>query len=459
MIGALILVLTIGAGAAGIGYLIHYNAQEHRAREAQRREEESRFRSALLHELGRRRGSSFRLSEFIAKCEVPDDLARRVAEDVYACYYRKVIADGVIAQEEQTRIGLLTRALEIDQEQVRRIEQHAREQTYSQAVDGVLADGAVTDEEARSLESLRRGLGISKQDAFRLTGDVSRSSYLATFRRIVRDGVVSPEEQAELLRCKKALALSDDEADSIIRAEALGLYRETFAMVVQDGLITDAEEKTLAWLQSWAGLPDSDVAEYHARMRVVKRLAAYREGNLPVVRTRAILEGGETCHWDGPCTLEYETRTRRNNSVAGNLIVTGRNVYFASPAKAVSFKPFKILDMIRYSNVLEIKVSTGQGSGRYIVDQAEELEAILTGVVRKHKYLLSESYSSERTRHIPDEVKREVWDRDGGRCVKCGKSDYLEFDHTIPHARGGSNSANNVQILCRRCNLLKRDRI
>ncbi|MHB1556447.1 MAG: HNH endonuclease [Isosphaeraceae bacterium] len=458
MIGALILVFTIGVGAVGIGYLIHYNAQEHRARETQRREEESRFRAALLHELGRRQGSSFRLSEFIAKCEVPDDLARRVAEDVYACYYRKVIVDGVIAREEQTRIGLLTRALEIDQEQVRRIEQHAREQTYSQAVDGVLADGAVTDEEARSLETLRRGLGISKQDAFRLTGDVSRSSYLATFRRIVRDGVVTPEEQAELLRCKQALALSDDQADSIIRAEAMALYRETFAMVVQDGVVTDAEEKTLAWLKDWAGLPDSELTEYHARMRVVKQLAAYRQGNLPVVETRAILEGGETCHWHGSCTLEYETRTRLNQ-VRGNLIVTSRNVYFASQVKPVSFKPSRILDIIRYTNGLEIKVNARQGSGRYIVDEAEELEAILAGVVRKHKYLLSESYSSERTRKIPDQVKREVWDRDGGRCVTCGNSDYLEFDHVIPHARGGSNSANNVQILCRRCNLLKSDRI
>lgn len=458
MIGALILFFTLGASAAGIGYLIHYNAQENRAREAKRREEESRFRAALLHELGKRRGTSFKLSEFSAKCEVSNDLAGRVAEDIYASYYRKVIADGMIAPEEQVRIRLLTQALEIDPEQISRIEQYAREQAYTQAVDGVLADGAITDEEARGLESLRRGLGITKQDAFRLTGEVSQSSYLATFRRIVRDRVVTPEEQEELLRLKKALALSDDQADSIIRAEALTLYRETFAMVVQDGLITDAEEKTLAWLQNWAALRDSDVAEYHARMKVVKRLAAYREGNLPVVKTRTLLEGGETCHWEGHCTLVYETRTSYCR-VSGNLIVTSRNVFFTSPPKTFSFKPSKILDIARYSDGLEIKANVRQGSGRYLVAEAEELEAILAGVVRKHKYLLSESYSSERSRHIPDEVKREVWDRDGGRCVKCGKTDYLEFDHIIPHARGGANTVANVRILCRKCNLLKSDRI
>ena len=458
MIGAFILIFTIGAGAAGIGYLVYYNAQENKSREAKSREEETQFRALLLHELGKRQRTSFRLSEFSAKCEVPDELARRVAEDIYASYYRKVIADGTIAPEEQKRITLLTQALEIDPEQVRRIEQHAREQAYSQAVDGVLADGRVTDEEARSLESLRSGLGISSHDAHRWTGEVSRSSYLATFRRIVRDGVVTPEERAELLRCKKALALSDEQADSIIQAEALALYRETFAMVVQDGVITEEEEKTLTWLQDWAGLSDRDLAPYHARFRVVKNLAAYREGKLPVVQTRTMLEGGETCHWEGPCAFGYETRTQYHE-VTGKLIVTSRNLYFSSPAKTFSFKPSKILDIGRYSGVLEIKANTRLGSGHYRVGNAEELEAILAGVVRKHKYLLSESYSSTMARHIPDEVKREVWDRDGGRCVKCGKDEYLEFDHIIPHSRGGASTVGNVQLLCRRCNLLKSNRI
>jgi uncharacterized tellurite resistance protein B-like protein len=353
MIGELLLASSLGASAAGIGYLYHYSAQEKKAREARRREEESAFRTALLHELGKKR-SSFRLSEFTAKSEVPEDFANRVAEEIYAGLYRKVVADGVITPEEQTKVSRLAQALELETEQIRRIEQRAKEEAYAQAVDGVLADGTITGAEAASLELLRRGFGISKHEAFRLTGEVSRTSYLATFRRIVRDGVVTPEEREELLRCKQALALSDDQANAIIRDEALALYRECFALVVQDGIITDEEEKHLEWLQGWAGLRDSDVVQYHARMEVVRRLAAYREGNLPAVKTRKILEGGETCHWEGPCTLIYETRTR-SLSVVGDLAVTSKNVYFASPTKSLSFKPSKLLDIIRYSNGLEIQ--------------------------------------------------------------------------------------------------------
>jgi 5-methylcytosine-specific restriction endonuclease McrA len=63
------------------------------------------------------------------------------------------------------------------------------------------------------------------------------------------------------------------------------------------------------------------------------------------------------------------------------------------------------------------------------------------------------------TRSIPQEVKSEVWQRDGGKCVECGDSHYLEFDHIIPLSRGGATSATNLQILCRACNRAKGARI
>jgi hypothetical protein len=57
-----------------------------------------------------------------------------------------------------------------------------------------------------------------------------------------------------------------------------------------------------------------------------------------------------------------------------------------------------------------------------------------------------------RRRPIPDEVKIFVWQRDGGRCVRCGSRENLEFDHVIPLSAGGSNTARNIQLLCESCN-------
>jgi hypothetical protein len=67
---------------------------------------------------------------------------------------------------------------------------------------------------------------------------------------------------------------------------------------------------------------------------------------------------------------------------------------------------------------------------------------------------------AERRRLIPSHVKLEVWKRDGGKCSICGASDELHFDHIVPFARGGTSlTAANVQLLCARHNLEKRDRI
>lgn len=66
----------------------------------------------------------------------------------------------------------------------------------------------------------------------------------------------------------------------------------------------------------------------------------------------------------------------------------------------------------------------------------------------------------EPSRLIPTPVKREVWKRDQGQCRMCGASTELHFDHIIPFSRGGSSLvADNIQLLCARHNLEKRDRI
>ncbi len=60
---------------------------------------------------------------------------------------------------------------------------------------------------------------------------------------------------------------------------------------------------------------------------------------------------------------------------------------------------------------------------------------------------------------IPQTVKETVWRRDGGRCVQCGSNQNIQFDHIIPYSKGGADSVENLQILCRTCNLRKGARI
>lgn len=58
---------------------------------------------------------------------------------------------------------------------------------------------------------------------------------------------------------------------------------------------------------------------------------------------------------------------------------------------------------------------------------------------------------------IPSDVRRAVFERDGGRCVECGSNFDLQYDHVLPVALGGATTVENLQLLCADCNRRKSD--
>jgi holliday junction DNA helicase RuvB len=103
---------------------------------------------------------------------------------------------------------------------------------------------------------------------------------------------------------------------------------------------------------------------------------------------------------------------------------------------------------------------------RHIRDYAHikySSEKVSTDIATEALKLLSsvefEKESNNGRQAIPSEVRREVWRRDEGKCVKCGSRENLEYDHIIPVAKGGSNTAHNIELLCENCNRSKSDNI
>ncbi len=159
----LFLISALGASAAGIAYLHHHSAEEKKADQKRRLEEEAQFRASLLNELRKPRSAKFRLSEFSAKCNIPGDVAQRVAEDIYSAFYGKVIEDLVVTDKEREKLGWISDALELENARLGLIESRVKAGHYKQAVNGVLADGEVTIDEVASLEEIRRAGYIEKR--------------------------------------------------------------------------------------------------------------------------------------------------------------------------------------------------------------------------------------------------------------------------------------------------------
>lgn len=77
-----------------------------------------------------------------------------------------------------------------------------------------------------------------------------------------------------------------------------------------------------------------------------------------------------------------------------------------------------------------------------------------------YEYLLSGDERKLNIRAFSDKMKREAYERQKGVCVKCNRHfefEQMQGDHIIPWAKGGKTTAENCQMLCRRCNGVKSD--
>lgn len=93
----------------------------------------------------------------------------------------------------------------------------------------------------------------------------------------------------------------------------------------------------------------------------------------------------------------------------------------------------------------------------------EALAAFHNGSISREQLLIGNTIEPTRTT-IPLKDRWAVLKRDNYSCAKCGASPSknhqveLEVDHIQPVAKGGGNTLENLQTLCRQCNQGKKDR-
>ena len=93
----------------------------------------------------------------------------------------------------------------------------------------------------------------------------------------------------------------------------------------------------------------------------------------------------------------------------------------------------------------------------------------LVDELERHKFAKCARSGSRKSaaqgRYIPAEIRRAVWERDGGQCSfvseygkRCEARSRLEFDHVDPVARGGETSVDGLRLRCRTHNQYEAER-
>ena len=75
----------------------------------------------------------------------------------------------------------------------------------------------------------------------------------------------------------------------------------------------------------------------------------------------------------------------------------------------------------------------------------------------KYRLLSHEKLEGNERKYPTPDLKRQVRERDLDICQICGtRDDQLQFDHKVPQERLGQTTVENLQLLCRTCNVEKR---
>ncbi|WP_040799492.1 TerD family protein [Nocardia higoensis] len=245
---------------------------------------------------------------------------------------------------------------------------------------------------------------------------------------------------------------------------AIGYLERVVTFAFADSQIEEHEldefERAVATLGAVTNLSPAQrhIDDLRRRMLRGRSLTQVRAGELPRVQsTRVHLEADEFIYLETDA-MHVKYLASGPKHTPGRIIASNKKLRFVGPGAGSELSWAKIVSVTsEYGNVV-VAATTARGGGTYQVHDAEWAAAVLEGALRVAKRLVL-APGQRDTRSIPPHVRSEVYQRDGGKCCQCGAIHYLEFDHVIPLSRGGATSVNNLQILCRQCNLEKGARL
>jgi len=253
----------------------------------------------------------------------------------------------------------------------------------------------------------------------------------------------------------------------------------------QGGVSAELEQQIVQNLRD-THMPPEMAHPVTERLQYLRKLSEIQWGNVPRIHTRTHLDTDEVAHFEMQATW-HKPAAKQPKIVPGQLIGTNKKLYFLSSTGADSIKiDWNNVGMVEDQLIVEnmtrkiksaegktvtqsyqtrepgikLTVTKGSGGGAYIVSDPFYTKIFIDTLVRlwKRQLVLYKEQSTHGA--IPDHVKAAVHHRDKGKCQQCGyEGPYIEYDHIIPRSKGGQNTVENVQILCRMCNLKKGDRV
>ncbi|MEV6660118.1 TerD family protein [Nocardia fluminea] len=277
-------------------------------------------------------------------------------------------------------------------------------------------------------------------------------------RRVLAGPGTMSVEWTEVWAALRFQRIDEERGRTLLREAGLTQVERMVAFAFADGEVFADELDAFEHVVSELALSGGIVDDLRRRMHRGRTLSRLRAGELPTVNTPGLhLDPDERVHLDLPA-VHIRMLARGPRNTEGRLIGSSKKLRFVGDGTGIELPWNRVVSVHPEHGTVVLAATSARGGATFGVADPDYVAAALEGALRVSKRLVLTPGQLD-SRSIPQDVKAQVWQRDGGACVECGDGHYLEFDHIIPLSRGGATSVTNLQILCRACNRAKGARI
>lgn len=407
----------------------------------------------------------FSLAKAIQGMEYKAPDLEEARERVFSSILARGWEDDRLTSGEQEVAAWVANCLEISDSRAHEINLEIARNRFSIALAQAMEDGILESHEADRLEAIASSVGHSASQFVRGFFASEGAKFMRSmFLACVQDNQICQQDWDYLVWAMQKLGVTHEEFIETIQPQARQFVEHVLADARSDWLLSESESTILRWLVDHLLLPSEYRNYVEGQIKLLATLTQIESGQLPSLTPPGGLEtkAGEIVHLYCPAVWRQIRRLKSGPKATdhhGILCLTDHRLMFASQTKSQSITYRRIVSHQGGFESIDIQVQGQPVSTFYLNERTPMPYAIFRSAVTMANQTKTSQSTGTPSRHIPRDVRQRVWQRYGGRCAECGADDYLEFDHVIPVAKGGSNSDSNVQLLCRRCNLKKSDHI
>ena len=399
-----------------------------------------------------------------------------LASLVYSRAVKRVWADSVLEAKERKYLNWLQTALELTQDDVSKIRFKEESRVLKEVLYASFEDGVIDNDEIRRVQSLIGDMGKS---AHKVTTEFLKESGWPLLQKSLegvafenRDGVDGMKPLFDnVIKLVGILGIHGSEIAEPLRQAGTRVLSVVLSECESSEKLTEKDEEAIDWILEAFHLPSVYLDYVRERKSEIRLIEDFSKGKLPTVERRLLdgweLRTSEIVHCrikdvDVDCKWRTPSGEPKEDDFVGTLLITNLRILFMDKDKerewSISYRSLTNMRILK----TRFSYTKGKKTFTYLLSDEDRLSL---KVLRRVKDLANKRVGNDvdglnlPSRHISKDVRQRIWTDYGGRCAECGSTQYLEFDHIIPHSKGGSNEANNIQLLCRKCNLEKSDSI